>query len=358
MRVGSRRVEPRKSWAVGRGVAVTPSRDGCAMQIREDIDARIAALAAIQHGVIARGQVLSCGGSRSLIDRRVRAHRWEPVHPGVYAVVGSPASFERDVWAAHLAVGAHSVVTHELALSLAGVQRVPRRPLTFTVPHGGHARTHGAFVHQIDDLRPHHVRLSAGLPVSTPARAVVEVASTFGSKHLGTVLDEVVIERRLTSYPQISAVLSEVARPGKRGVTGCMTTCSSSSRSTVGVGTTGSVHEGATTTVTWRRHAAASRRCGSSTSTFGATQRGCVFESRMCARSASRSSRAIPWSARNFRGSRRRKPTRITSKVVSDACGLTDVSRRAWLRASRVDRGPSPRSLRASSRRAPGACAR
>lgn len=189
------------------------------MQIREDIDARIAALAAIQHGVIARGQVLSCGGSRSLIDRRVRAHRWEPVHPGVYAVVGSPASFERDVWAAHLAVGAHSVVTHELALSLAGVQRVPRRPLTFTVPHGGHARTHGAFVHQIDDLRPHHVRLSAGLPVSTPARAVVEVASTFGSKHLGTVLDEVVIERRLTSYPQISAVLSEVARPGKRGVT-------------------------------------------------------------------------------------------------------------------------------------------
>ena len=72
-------------------------------------------------------------------------------------------------------------------------------------------------MHQIDDLRRHHVSLIDGLPVSRPARAVVEVAATLGRRRLGRVLDDLVFDRR-TSYEDVGIVLAEVARPGKPGV--------------------------------------------------------------------------------------------------------------------------------------------
>ncbi len=96
---------------------------------------------------------------------------------------------------------------------------MPRRPLTFTVAHGGHPRIPGAFVHQIDDLRLGHVITSPfGIPISTPARALVECAATLGKKHLSDVLEDAVIVHQLTTYERVSAVLLQVSRPGKPGI--------------------------------------------------------------------------------------------------------------------------------------------
>lgn len=94
---------------------------------------------------------------------------------------------------------------------------MPSRPLTFTIPHGGHARVAGAVAHQIDDLALADVGAVAMLPSSRPHRAVVEVAATVGRRRLGDIVDELLVTRR-TSHEAIAACLARIVRPGKPGV--------------------------------------------------------------------------------------------------------------------------------------------
>jgi Protein of unknown function (DUF559) len=126
-------------------------------------------------------------------------------------------SWEQDLWAGYLAVG-RGVVSHETALLVLGLDDrfLPRHPLTFTVAHGDHHWIPGTFVHQIDDVRQHHVCERDGLPVSTPERAIVDLAAVVGRRRLGAVVD--LATDRLTSTGRIAVCVAEVARPGKRGL--------------------------------------------------------------------------------------------------------------------------------------------
>lgn len=182
-------------------------------------DERIAAIAEIQMACVARAQALTTGMTDRMIRRRLATGRWRRPHPGVYVLNGVPHSWAQDVWAAKLAAGPDAVVTHETALLLHGLRedRLPRYPVVLTVPHGQHHRIAGAVVHQIDDLGPHHLQELAGLAVSKPARAVVEIAATAGRRQLGALVDELVAGRH-ARLADISACLAELARPGKRGV--------------------------------------------------------------------------------------------------------------------------------------------
>lgn len=187
------------------------------MSNHSGLDARVALIAGRQCGAISRGQAIDLGASDPAMQRRVRSGRWRRQASGVYVVGGVPPSWSLDVWVAYLAVGPPAVVTHETALRLHGISDVPPYPVTLTLPHGRRVRMLRTFVHQIDDLRPHHVTSMAGLPVSTPERAMVEVAATMGRRRLGALLDEVVVSKR-AGYARIGACLREVARPGKPGV--------------------------------------------------------------------------------------------------------------------------------------------
>lgn len=185
--------------------------------IETSLDLRVANLAEQQSGTISRSQALALGASQSGIHRRLAAGRWIRRGQGVYVIAGVPQSWLRDIWCAYLAVGPTAVVSHETALRLHGIGCVPPRPLTFTIPHGGHTYIPRTFVHQIDDLRPDRVSTVAGLRTSSAPRAVVEVAATLGPKQLGRVLDEV-RHLKLASFAQVGACLGEVMRPGKPGV--------------------------------------------------------------------------------------------------------------------------------------------
>lgn len=180
-------------------------------------EARLALLAGRQSGAFSFGQALELGFSSSTIGRRLASRTWERRHAGVYVIGGTPRSRLQDLWVAVLAVGRQAVITHESAALIHGAERLPPHPITLTVPHGGHHALAGLFVHQIDDLAAAHRTNHRGLPVSTPARAVVELGATQRDTELGRVVDDLLNSRR-TTLQSIAAVLHQVARPGKPGI--------------------------------------------------------------------------------------------------------------------------------------------
>jgi hypothetical protein len=155
------------------------------------------------------------------------------VHPGVYRLAGTPPSWVGDVWAAVLATGSGATVTHETALALHGSAHVPRRPITLTAEGAPPARALAGVVVRSPG-RPPPARVAApgpggrrpgvrvadisvveGLPVSTPARALVEVAGRLGRRTLGRTLDDLVFARR-TTYAAVGTCLARAgpAAPG------------------------------------------------------------------------------------------------------------------------------------------------
>src|SRR4051812_19010126 len=69
-------------------------------------------IAARQGGVVSREQLLGLGVSPEAIQRRVRAGRLLPLHRGVYAVGHGALGVEGWRWAAVLACGAGTVLSH------------------------------------------------------------------------------------------------------------------------------------------------------------------------------------------------------------------------------------------------------
>jgi very-short-patch-repair endonuclease len=185
---------------------------------RDGREARLGLLARRQAGAFSFAQLIELGYPRSTIVSRLRRDVWERRLPGVYAVPGVPRGRAHQLWVRQLAVGPAATVTHESAAICAGAERLAEPPYTLTVPHRWHHAVPGAFVHQIDDLAPHHRSSWNGLPVSRPARAVVELAATQSAGTIGRVLDDLLRLRR-TTVAQVASVFGEVARPGKPGLT-------------------------------------------------------------------------------------------------------------------------------------------
>jgi very-short-patch-repair endonuclease len=180
-------------------------------------DARLALIASRQAASFSFAQALATGFPRATISRRLARGTWERRHPGVFALAGSEPTWSQRLWVAWLAAGGDSVLTHETSALLHGAERLPSSPVVLTNPHGWHHHIDGVFVHQIDDLVDPHRTTHWGLPVSTPARCVVELGATQTTAVVGRVADDLVRLRR-TTFARIARVLADVTRPGKPGL--------------------------------------------------------------------------------------------------------------------------------------------
>jgi predicted transcriptional regulator of viral defense system len=176
-------------------------------------------LATRQSGAFSRAQVLATGLTDRVIERRLRARRWERVQPGVYVLVGMPRTFACRLWCASLAVGQPSLVSHEAAAALIGIPGFPGGRPVLTAARGSHHRIEGATVHQLCDVLPEHEEIdeAVGLPRTTIARTIVDLAAVVHVSRLRYALDEVVAARA-TDETAVARCLGDVARYGKPGV--------------------------------------------------------------------------------------------------------------------------------------------
>jgi very-short-patch-repair endonuclease len=138
-------------------------------------DQELAALAARQHGVVARHQLLALGLGRGAIDSRLRSGRLHAVHRGVYAV-GHRCLSRRGIWlAAVLACGDGALLSHQCAAALWGLIDPSPPPIDVTATRGRPGREgirlHRASVH----LRERSAR--HGIPTTCVARTLLDMAA-------------------------------------------------------------------------------------------------------------------------------------------------------------------------------------
>jgi very-short-patch-repair endonuclease len=171
----------------------------------------IAAIAARQHGVVSIGQLLSCGLSRDAVRARVRAGLLYPVHRGVFAV-GHPGLTDlgHDM-AAVLACGPGAVLSHASAVALWGLGRRPRGAAHVTVDRHRRGRA-GVVVHVSRTLAPADRAHHLGVPVTSPARALIDFADVATPAQLRRAL-EAAERAGLVDRAEL-----EVPRPGRRRV--------------------------------------------------------------------------------------------------------------------------------------------
>lgn len=182
--------------------------------VRNDIDELIAPLAARQFGVFSRTQAKALGAGDDLIKRR-RAGRWTHEGHGVYGLPGARDTYLRRLWISHLAIGMHSVVSHESAAALHDLTGFPRTARVFTVPHSGYHRIEATTVHQISDLTRDSCVEIAGLAVTNVARTLTDLVAVTRVGRLAAALDDAVITQRRTSYGAVAREVAGIARRGK-----------------------------------------------------------------------------------------------------------------------------------------------
>ena len=184
------------------GMRVQETSDG--------LDGAIAAVATRQYGVVSRDDLLRIGVSRGGIERRIAAGRLLRVHRGVYAV-GHRAPRREARWlAAAVAGGQAAVLSHRSAGALWEI--IDRELGVPDVTAPARRRTAGIVMHRGRLAAPDRT-VHRGIPVTSPARTLVDLAHVLEPEDLTRAVREAQF-RRLFDPPSLRDALSR--RPSRR----------------------------------------------------------------------------------------------------------------------------------------------
>ncbi|MGI9627910.1 MAG: type IV toxin-antitoxin system AbiEi family antitoxin domain-containing protein [Longimicrobiales bacterium] len=141
-------------------------------------DGVILALAERQHGVVSRRQLLRAGLTGPTVRHRLRTGRLRRIHRGVYLSGSVPGRYHREM-AAILACGDKAVVSHTTAARLWELlsSQTSRRSIEVSVPYHIRGPSAGVRIHRVAPLPPDEVGRRHQLPVTRPARTLLDLAA-------------------------------------------------------------------------------------------------------------------------------------------------------------------------------------
>jgi very-short-patch-repair endonuclease len=178
-------------------------------------EAKLAARAQSQHGVVDRRQALECGVTDSTLQRWVADGRLRAVHAGVYRWPAAPDSWYQALVAACLACGPGAVVSHRSAAALWDLG-ASTDLVEVTVVRASCPTPAGVVVHRSRDLVSGHCTVRHGVPVTNPLRTLVDLGAVARRWTVEDALDRGLVMKRFT-VAAVEWQLHEVARPGRRG---------------------------------------------------------------------------------------------------------------------------------------------
>ena len=181
-----------------------------------DLDVRIAAVAAGQHGAFSERQFALEGGTRAMARRRVGTGRWRRLAVGVYAIAGTPPTWHQRLWAALLEAGPEAVASHRSAAALLGVPGFRWGVIEVTSMRGSNHRVTLGTLHETSWLPPNHVDDIDGVPCTTLARCIFDLAGVEREQCVARALDNSLTQLGL-SLPRQEEVLAVLGRRGRTG---------------------------------------------------------------------------------------------------------------------------------------------
>jgi very-short-patch-repair endonuclease len=168
-----------------------------------DLDRRLAELAARQHGLITLQQAIHLGATSRQIRWRISTGVLTVVRRNVYRFAGVPRTWHQSVLAAVLSCGSGVAASHDTALRLYGGRGDRERLIEVSSRRerridAAELTSHRSLVLFDADLSSRHT-----IPVTSPARIVVDLSGRRSDKELGRVVDDL-LRRRLVRLPEIA----------------------------------------------------------------------------------------------------------------------------------------------------------
>ena len=178
-------------------------------------DGLLVAIGKGRFGVATRPEALQVGLSERQINRRIAVGAIHEPAPGALVIGAAPKTWEQEVAVAVLSMGEAAAASHTTAAALWGLLNTSGGRVDVVVPRWD--RTHRDFaVHESLDLIEDDVTIHRGIPITVPARTVVDSGAVFRSAvpemyHRGHRLG-------LVDADSIGDFVRRVAKRGRRGV--------------------------------------------------------------------------------------------------------------------------------------------
>jgi len=170
----------------------------------------VAELAGRQFGVVSLSQLRELGMTRHRIEGRVQANRLHPLHRGVYAVGHEALTWRSHLIAAVFACGAGAAASHRAAGALHGL--ISSQRIEVTAARGCKAKP-GITVHRSRHLDEDDRTVVDGIPVTTVARTLVDLADVERAERLAKAVDQAEVLRVF----DLRALETAAERAGRRG---------------------------------------------------------------------------------------------------------------------------------------------
>jgi very-short-patch-repair endonuclease len=156
------------------------------------------------------------GVGSSTIDKRARIGLYRRMEPGVYAISGSPTSQRQRLVSVVFSFRRLAAASHQTAAELWGMTTRSFSGIEVTTTRWDRVRRPDVKVHESLDLLPRDVVELDGIPVTTPARTVVDLGAS--NKWIVESALEQGIRKGLFTLDEVDAFVRRVARRGRRGV--------------------------------------------------------------------------------------------------------------------------------------------
>jgi very-short-patch-repair endonuclease len=151
-------------------------------------EAVVLARAAAQHGVISSSQLAEAGLSAGWIQHRLKRGWLRRLHRGVYLIGPLEAEYSRAM-AATLAAGSGALLSHYPAAVLWGLRPPRQGPMHVTIADGDRRSRAGIRIHR-SILHPHDATRRHGIPVTSAARTLLDLAATATARETDRAANE------------------------------------------------------------------------------------------------------------------------------------------------------------------------
>jgi hypothetical protein len=176
------------------------------------VEQKLARIARSSYGVVTRAQLVSAGLSPEEIRQRMQRGTLLREHRGVYRVGHRAPSVEARYLAAVRACGERALLSGRAAAHLLGILKGPAPPPEVTAPT--RRKVKGARTRYSSRMDPRDATTWRGIPVTTVARTLVDLAAILDAYELGRACHEAGV-RHHTTPADVEAVL--VRRPNSPG---------------------------------------------------------------------------------------------------------------------------------------------